>query len=167
MSWHMQGKSKPRLGRAVACRLCVLSITVLLVYPQYACHCGDGRVVPFCVPGKCGRCCDSGISNRHTCCGERASRSAIKRQQKRGLGGEATSPLALSLPCCKLVLTSKPLGILGVSAEPPLLMTIDLLSVVDVPIDTAVIASIRWRGMSLDSIHPPDDIVIRFLHLTI
>lgn len=158
--------SRRQLRTAGARALAVLAVA-LLVIPQFACHCADGNIKLFCVPGKCGRVCGQLPSEKSSCCASHAlccSGKSPGRSERNHDDG--TVPSVSKIPCCKLVITTQPPGAGSSLMEMPS-ATDAAFCFVDLPLDMGCLEAKLWQHVPVESIHPPDDIIIRLLHITI
>lgn len=157
---------RKRLLRSVATRTLAVIAIALLVIPQFACHCADGQVKLFCVPGKCGRACGSVVAEKPSCCASRPCCRAKSLDHGNQSKHDRTEPSCSKIPCCKLVLTTQPPGAVTFVMELPSASDA-VLPLADLPLDLGCQEAKLWQHVPVESIHPPDDIVIRLLHITI
>jgi hypothetical protein len=164
MNWIAKIIPGKQAHRVVASRSFVLMTMVLLLVPQFACQCADGHVSLYCIPGKCGGGCVSAVVKPRSCCNPRP---CCQRQNRREQGREDGSDLCIKkIPCCKLVVTSS-----GPRTAPTtfdvLLPNAAIPFMIERPLDFGCIRGQQWRNRPFDSMHPPDDIIIKQLRLTI
>ena len=84
-------------------------LLVALLLPNFACRCGDGVEIPYCVPGTCSRCQvhNAGASEQgHPCCakapqGSCCGHTASHSSKSSGCGVSSGGP------CCQLVIHSQ------------------------------------------------------------
>lgn len=134
--------------RLIGGKLIALVVAAFLAAPSFACHCADGRVKPFCIPGHCGDC-----SEGHSCC--QADKSET-----------CSGPTASKIPCCQFVIdaaTPATTSAVAKVAQSPVVdswihsQAVDLLC--------ATVANVRRAHIDISP--PPVDIVITQLRLTI
>lgn len=167
MSWLRQTIPRKRQLLVAAGRFLTIIVVALLVIPQFACHCADGNVKLFCVPGKCGRVCGHLASEKSTCCASRASCCSGKASNRSERShGDGAEPSVSKIPCCKLVITTQPPSAGNSVIEMP--STTDAaFCFAELPLDMGCLEAKLWQHVPVESIHPPDDIIIRLLHITI
>lgn len=145
---------------------------ILLTVPHFACRCADGRIKPFCIPGRCTDCDTTGTGRgcggHHgaSCCAKSnysaESESSFPSHQR----SEESAPTVSQLPCCKLVVQpSPPVTQHVVTKFIPTIAALDWL--VEQPLDTSRLAFVVWQHRLIDDSPPPDDLVITQLRLTI
>lgn len=167
MSWLRQAIPRKRQLLVAAGRFLAIIVVALLVIPQFACHCADGNIKLFCVPGKCGRVCGQLASEKSSCCASRASCCSGKGQSHSERSPHDGSESNVSkIPCCKLVITTQPPSVGNPVMEMPSAMDA-AFCLADLPLDMGCLEAKLWQHVPVESIHPPDDIVIRLLHITI
>jgi hypothetical protein len=148
----------------------------LLVIPHFACRCADGRIKPFCIPGRCTDCETTGTGrgcsgrqgarccSKTTCCAKATCctepKATVPSHQ------QSEEPTVSQLPCCKLVMQSSPPVTQHTVTE--FIPSIDLHDwIVDLPVDPSRLAFVLWQHRLVDDSPPPDDLVITQLRLTI
>ena len=157
--------TRRRLFRVAGARLLALVAAAFLLIPHFACHCADGRVKPLCVPGHCDRMCGSSDSKSASCCSEKPCCGAHAADSKATQGSPAEST-ASTVPCCTLVVDAPAVVIVPVTVDAPP-VPVAVAWVIDRPVDMEGLAANQLRHAPVDSLHPPDDIVIRQLRITI
>ena len=154
-----------RIFRLASARSLAFVAAAFLLIPHFACHCADGRIKPFCIPGRCDRVCGSSSGEKASCCSERSCCARQARNDGDSKQGDPSEPTASTVPCCALVVDA----LTSVTAP----VTVDFSPipavawVADRPVELASLIANRWRHAPVDSFHPPDDIVIRQLRITI
>lgn len=143
----------------------VLSVALLL--PNFACRCADGREIPFCMPGACGRCVAPGgdsASPVHSCCGKRSGCQCCTKSCDQGTGDGFSAPGS----CCQLVIHAKsgtePAQKVQLDLHQPI---IHLFAVEPLPGLIAAVTADWNRPFDIEQGPPPVDYVITQLCLTL
>ena len=153
-----------RQTRLFGSRSLSFAAAFILLVPHFACHCADGRIKPFCLPGHCGSC-KAGCSG-HSCC---SGKTRCAKQQASSCGHQGKSesqPSAHKAPCCRLVVEAQTPITAPVVADSSLSQTCDSWLIGDTA-DLSQLAADRWQHAPVDASPPPLDLVITQLRLTI
>ena len=94
-------KAKLQGYSEVAGKLLAILAALTLFVPPFACQCATGEVIPFCIPGYCGRMCGD---QRETsaCCAKSCCQAGRQGNQEIELATRSSSS------CCHLIVQSQP-----------------------------------------------------------
>jgi len=136
-------------------------LSLALLLPYFACRCGDGSEIPFCMPGACGRCAASGhsccaqLSCTH-CCDDSASHSDSKGN------GLLSGP-----PCCQLVIHAQSTATKSQTVQFDLTQSVDYVAAVALPGLLPAVVPHWGRPFDVEQGPPPIDLVISQQCLTL
>jgi hypothetical protein len=147
-----------RYGRALA-----FVAATLLILPSFACRCADGRLKPFCLPGRCLSCVQ--LTSSHSCCSHKRCCGSAHSNSR--CGSPSAQSTVKKIPCCRLVVGAPTPAIVSVAFDMGCLPLIDCwLSDRYVSGLTAVDVANRQQA-AVDTSPPPLDLVIAQSRLTI